>query len=73
VQGGNRGVPAHIWIVDAETGAARKLAAHVEPYDDEVPAWFPDGKRIVFQSTRTGRMELWVMNADGSEPRQLTK
>jgi len=73
VQSGSRGQPAHIWIVDAVTGAARKLAAHTEPYDDEVPAWFPDGKRLAYQSSRTGRMEVWVMNADGSETRQLTK
>jgi Tol biopolymer transport system component len=62
----------HIWIVDAATGAARKLAAHTEPYLDETPSWFPDGKRIAFQSNRTGRMEVWVMNADGSGQRQVT-
>jgi Tol biopolymer transport system component len=62
----------HIWIVDAATGAARKLAAHSEPYLDETPSWFPDGKRIAFQSNRTGRMEVWVMNADGSGQRQVT-
>ena len=63
---------AHIWIVDAATGAARKLAAHDQPYLDETPSWFPDGKRIAFQSTRTGRTEIWIMNADGSAPRQVT-
>lgn len=73
VQGGVRGQPAHIWIVDAATGAARKLSPHDQAYDDEVPAWFPDGKRIAYQSNRTGRMEVWVMNADGSDARQLTK
>jgi TolB protein len=65
--------PGHIWIVDLATGAARKLAAHARPYQDEVPAWFPDGKRIAFQSDRTGRMEIWVMNADGSGARQVTR
>ncbi len=73
VQAGAKNEPAHIWIVDVATGAGRKLAAHTDSYQDEVPAWFPDGKRIAFQSDRTGRMEIWVMNADGSEPRQLTK
>jgi dipeptidyl aminopeptidase/acylaminoacyl peptidase len=63
---------SHIWIVDAATGAARKLAAHDQPYLDETPSWFPDGKHIAFQSNRTGRMEVWVMNADGSGQLQVT-
>ena len=62
----------HVWIVDLSTGEARKLAAHDQPYLDETPAWFPDGQRIAFQSDRTGRMEVWVMNADGSGQRQVT-
>ena len=64
---------AHIWIIDAKTGYARKLAAHDQPYLDETPAWFPDGKRIAFQSNRTGKMEVWVMNADDSGPHQITR
>ena len=64
---------AHIWIIDATTGDARKLAAHDQPYLDETPAWFPDGKRIAFQSNRTGKMEVWVMNVDGSGTRQITR
>lgn len=64
---------AHIWRVDVATGAATKLAAHDKPYLDETPSYFPDGKRIAFQSDRTGRMEVWVMNADGTGARQITK
>jgi Tol biopolymer transport system component len=64
---------AHIWIIDATTGDARKLAAHDQPYLDETPAWFPDGSRIAFQSNRTGKMEVWVMSADGSGTRQITR
>lgn len=30
------------------------------------PSWSRDGKRIVFSSNRTGRMEIFVMNSDGS-------
>jgi TolB protein len=63
---------AHIWIVDIATGEAHKLAAHGDPHLDETPSWFPDGKRIAFQSNRSGRMEVWVMNADGSGERPLT-
>ena len=73
VQSSAKDKPGHIWTVDISTGAAHKLAAHEELYQDEVPAWFPDGKSIAFQSDRTGQMEIWVMNADGSQAHQLTK
>jgi Tol biopolymer transport system component len=39
---------------------------------DIEPAWSPDGRRIVFVSTRDGRRNLYVMNADGSGVRRLT-
>ncbi len=63
---------AHIWIVNVATGAAQKLASHDEAYLDETPSWFPDGKRIAFQSNRTGKMEVWIMNADGTGPCQVS-
>lgn len=63
----------HIWLVDAATGDAHKLASHDQTYLDETPYWFPDGKRLAFQSNRTGRMEVWVMDSDGTNPRQMTK
>jgi Tol biopolymer transport system component len=34
----------------------------------KAPAWSPDGTRIAFESTRNGNPEIWVMNADGSDP-----
>ena len=73
----NRNAPAentaHIWIIDLKSGAATRLSTHTTPYLDETPSWFPDGKRIAFQSDRSGRMEVWVMNSDGSGARQITK
>jgi TolB protein len=64
---------AYIWTVDAASGEARKLGLHDKPYLDETPSWFPDEKRLAFQSDRTGRMEIWVMNVDGSDQRQVTR
>src|SRR5262249_39965851 len=39
---------------------------------EEFPSWSPDGKKLLFTSTRSGSQEIWVANADGSEPKQLT-
>jgi Tol biopolymer transport system component len=39
---------------------------------EEGPQYSPDGKRIVFQSTRTGYHEIWREDADGSNLIQLT-
>lgn len=36
------------------------------------PTISPDGRYIVFCSTRTGTMNIWRMNSDGTQPLQLT-
>ncbi len=39
---------------------------------NDFPSWAPDNRHIVFQSNRTGKVQIWSMLADGSETRQLT-
>ena len=39
---------------------------------DDGPDYSPDGKSIYFNSMRSGKMEIWRMNADGTAPAQLT-
>ena len=36
------------------------------------PAWSPDGSKLAFVSDRDGPIELYVMNADGSDVTRLT-
>jgi TolB protein len=39
---------------------------------DGRPAWSPDGKRIAWPSAREGKAAIFVMDADGKNPRRLT-
>jgi Tol biopolymer transport system component/imidazolonepropionase-like amidohydrolase len=40
---------------------------------DMQPVFSPDGNRIAFTSDRTGGDNIWIMNRDGSDPKQVTK
>ncbi|MHC4811371.1 MAG: hypothetical protein ACYTEV_13545, partial [Planctomycetota bacterium] len=40
---------------------------------DYTPAYSPDGRRIAFQSERSGQPNIWLCNSDGSDPVQLTR
>jgi TolB protein len=52
----------------AAGGARFAWAAFASPSDDaSSPAWSPDGKEIAY--TRHG--QLWVVNADGTDPHQI--
>ncbi len=37
------------------------------------PTFSPDGEKLAFASNRDGNMDIWVANADGSDPRRLTQ
>jgi Tol biopolymer transport system component len=42
------------------------------PNLDDGPEYSPDGRHIWFNSVRSGLMQIWRMNADGSEQLQIT-
>ncbi len=39
---------------------------------DEEASLSPDGRSIVFSSSRTGRQQVWIAHADGTNTRQVT-
>ena len=60
-----------VFVVDPETGDATNLSRSPKSAD-RYPCWSPDGKRVAFISDRAGGANLFVMNADGGNVKQLT-
>jgi dipeptidyl aminopeptidase/acylaminoacyl peptidase len=68
---GNSEVGRGIQVMDVATGEVKTLFDLPTTFDS-APAWSPDGNRIAFESNLDGDMEIFVMNADGSDVRQIT-
>lgn len=66
----------NIWRTEARgskgAGASPPAKLISSTRSDESPQYSPDGKKVVFSSSRTGHLELWTCDADGSNPVQLT-
>ncbi|MDX1625969.1 MAG: S41 family peptidase [Wenzhouxiangellaceae bacterium] len=59
-----------LWIVSDEGGLARRLTSH--PGLELFPRFSPDGSRIAFTGQYHGDEQVYVIPAEGGEPRQLT-
>lgn len=59
-----------IWMMDADGSNQRALLAR--PELDGMPALSPNGRQIAFTSGQSGVDNVWIMNADGSQPYSLT-
>jgi len=60
-----------IYVIEIATGRIIQLTHDARR--NEHPVWSPDGRHLVFESTRSGTRQIWTMLADGREPRQLTQ
>ncbi|MCK5351734.1 PD40 domain-containing protein, partial [bacterium] len=66
-----RGVWNHqIYVIEVATGRIFQLTSGRG--SSENPHWSPDGRHIAFQSSRTGSKQIFVMNADGKNLKQIT-
>ena len=69
-----RRLSTNIWRTELSgANAGQSMPLIQSTRTQEAGTYSPDGKKIAFASSRTGAMEIWVANADGSEPMQLTR
>jgi TolB protein len=59
-----------VYLIDIASGQITQLTH--DAGRNEHPTWSPDGRHLVFESTRRGSRQIWMMLADGSQPKQLT-
>lgn len=64
----NRSRP-QIYVVPLSGGTPKAITTEG---NNERPRWSPDSKRLAFVSTRSGNAQLWLMDADGANAKQVT-
>ncbi len=66
----------HLWLVDVESGRARRLTDGPGP--ESSPVWSPDGRRIAFVANRrpnrdiVWRSDVWVVEVEGGRQVRIT-
>lgn len=63
-----RGSDKDVCVIDLITNIETNLT-HDNSGDDAIASWSPDGSKLAY---RKGANSIWVMNADGSNKKQLT-
>jgi Tol biopolymer transport system component/serine/threonine protein kinase len=67
----NRDGNLEIYVTNVDGSGLTRLTS--DSADDVHPSWSPDGRQIAFASSRElGHQQIFVMNADGSDPKRLT-
>lgn len=60
-----------LYVMDADSMSVVRLTEHAER--DQRGVFSPDGETIAFVSQRDGDVAVWLMAADGSNPRKLVQ
>jgi Tol biopolymer transport system component len=61
-----------VFIMPAEGGEARQITHEPDSVRAGTPSWAPDGKSLLFVSTRGKRYNVYSIPFEGGTPRQMT-
>lgn len=68
----NRAGNFDLYIMTLASGGETFKALAKNAATEKMPAWSPDGSQVAFVSSRSGRDQLYVVDADGTDLRRLT-
>ncbi|MDQ7859961.1 MAG: hypothetical protein RB149_14270 [Armatimonadota bacterium] len=61
-----------IWVIRSDGTGSQQLTEDCSHRNSDDPSWSPDGTKILFSTGRSGRNELWVMDANGENERKIS-
>src|SRR5439155_4092813 len=61
-----------LWVAATDGKTPPQAITDPKGKKDTNPRWGPDGKTILFESTRTTPPQLFTVSSDGGEPKQIT-
>lgn len=59
-----------LWIIEDDAPPRPLVTA---PGEDTRPRWSPDGKRLAFASSRSGKRQIYILDMEGGEAWPLTR
>jgi len=73
-----RGGDEDIWVMKVQailqgTDGSQPTNLTKSPSRDRYATWSPDGRKLAFNTKRDGNFEVYLMNADGSNPKNVSQ
>ena len=60
-----------LFVMNADGSSNRQITR--DSWQESQPVWIKDGKKIAFLCNESGSSQVWEMNPDGTERKQLTR